>query len=258
MPFFRESFRSFKGNRLSWFRLALAPAILLAIGFSIYLSIEIAHGLDERKLTFWTAVGNIIYMIFSFVGSGCLIINGYRYGILKEGGNKWWVLPLNKRLVRVILYILLIGLITVGFVLVGAGLVFAAHMMFENLFLNILLGTVVAIMAYYTKLRLTLTFPLIAIDKENPLRMSWQMLKGNVLRVFGLLFIITLKILGIMLLGGLILMLVGYLLYLILPVLVVIPLIVGGVFFAYMWLVSIAVSLKSVSLVYLYLTEKQA
>ncbi len=259
MQIFRESFSSFKGNKLSWLRLAFAPFMLYVFGFFVIMVAGIMSGqpihTGQAPVGFWPVFAQILYFIFSIIASGSLYINGYRYGILKEGGDHWWLLQMNARLVKLILYSLLLGLIAIGFILLGVGIVFAAHMMAHSVFLNVLLGTVVGLFGFYALIRLTLLFPLIAIERENPLKTSWNLLKGNVLRLIGLSLIIGLKIIGIMLLGFIAIGFVGYLLFLISPVLLVVPIVVGGLFIAYIWLLNWAVMTKAISLVYLSFTE---
>lgn len=259
MQIFRESFSSFKGNKLSWLRLAFAPFMLYIFGFFIIMMAGIMAGqhmhTGQVVVGFWSVFAHILNFIFSIIAAGSLYINGYRYGILKEGGDNWWLLQMNMRLVKLILYSLLIGLMSIGFVLVGAGIVIAFHMMFHSIFLDVLLGLVIGVFGLYALIRLTLTFPLISIERENPLRSSWNMLHGNVLRLFGLSLIIGLAIFGIMLLGFLAISLVGYLLFMISPVLLFIPIIAGVIFMAYIWLLNYAVMTKAISLVYLSFTK---
>jgi hypothetical protein len=259
MQIFRDSFAHFKDHKINWLRLAFAPAVIYSLGMLIVVITSGAaiFSLQNQNLSDATGLmifGRIINFILSLIAMFSLYINGYRFGILNEGGDSWWLLQMNKRMVFYFLYSLLVGVIAIGLVLLGFGLVLLAHLAAYNTALNIVVGALYATGALYVLFRLSLVFPLVAIEHERPMSTSWNLMRGNVLRLLGLFILITLKILLIVLAGLVVLGLIGWLLYLIVPFLVIVPILFAIIFFLYIWLLNWAVITKAFSLVYLSFT----
>lgn len=260
LQIFSESFKNFNEHKLSWLRLAFAPFVLYFIGlmFMILVSFITGQAIEPHKVppSFLILFANVIYMIFAIIAGMSLYINGYRYGILNEGGDTWWQLQMNMRVVKLILYSLLIGLIVVGFVLLGAGIIVATQLLVHNVFLDVTIGILIGLYGFYALIRLSLIFPLISIDREKPLKTSWRMLKGNVLRLIGLMILITFVIGMIGLFGFLALLLIGIIFSLLSPVVSIVVLTLLGLpFIIFMWLLNWAVFAKAISLVYLSFSE---
>jgi len=259
MNIFRESFAEFKANKISWARLAFAPFVLYFIGYLIVIAINTSMGIpihpQKMPTDFWPIFGQVFNFILSIIAGLCLYINGYRYALLSEGGNSWWQLNIDKRLGRLLLYTLLIIAIALVPVIFGVALVFLMHMAFNSIEIDVSAGILVGIFLFYILLRLSLIYPLVSIDHPTPVSTSWRMLKGNVLRLLGLLLLIGLKIIGIFLLGFIIIGVIGTLFFFISPMLAFIPIVAAVAFLVYLWILNWAVVTKSLSLVYQTFTQ---
>jgi hypothetical protein len=151
-----------------------------------------------------------VYFITHFIFAFSIYINNIRYAVLHEGGKSWWTLNLNWRFLKMALYVILLGILGSAYVLVAVGIGVGMHYLFLSIPLDVILGVVFFIYGFYLLLRVSLYSVLIALDKPNPIRTSWALLKGNVLRVIGLYFLLTLALLGLTLLGFLALGLLGF------------------------------------------------
>lgn len=202
---FKESFVHVWAHKLEWLRVGFAPIVVFFGGMSFMLILYLAAGielnaimkgeitgLDPSSATSLLLVGLGIFIFFTTFVTAMytLYINGYRYSVLNEGGNRWWTLPLNMRLVKMILYTLLFSLFAVLCVLTTIGIVAGADYLFSNTILDVILGILIGLYGMYLLIRIGLLLLLIAIDKPNPLRTSWHLLKGNMLRFIGLMLTI--------------------------------------------------------------------
>ncbi|MBY0501465.1 MAG: hypothetical protein K2P93_05630 [Alphaproteobacteria bacterium] len=271
MKIYKESFRGVRMNLLEWIRVAYAPLLIWAVGFafmgfsmwSVGHPMELHHAVmgkmisPEKAGEDWFLVGfaNFVYFIAYFVAVFSLYVNGFRYGVLHEGGKTWWNLHLNKRFVKMILYSFLIGILGGVYALLSAGIILLAEYLFASIAVNIVLGTLLALYGFYLMFRITLTFLLIAIDRSEPIRVSWRLLRGNVLRVVGLVLLIMLKILFITLVGLIALVLIGTLFSFLSPWLAGVTAILIYIFMMFIWFYAWAVNAQALSLVYRVFTE---
>lgn len=225
MKIFSMSFQNVWSHMLEWFRVAYAPLWILAfgllflnfaywyVGYPLQLQ-QIMMG-NINDLTEVTAsqpllrLAQSVYFITHFIFAFSIYINNIRYGVLQEGGKSWWTLNLNWRFLKMALYAILLGILIGSYGLVAAGIVIGAHYSFMSIPLDIILGVIFFIYGLYLLLRISLYSVLIALDKPNPIRASWVLLKGNVLCVIGLYVLLTLALLGLTLLGFLALGLLG-------------------------------------------------
>lgn len=271
---YKESFHDVRHHMLEWARVAYAPALIWAIGaafmgimyWSAGQSLELHHAMLGQTISsseageawFFVGFGNFIYFVTYIVSIMILYINGFRYGVLHEGGNQWWNFHLNKRVVKLALYSLLVGALAGIYVLISAGIILVAQHLFESLVLNIILGILLAFFGLYALIRISLVQLLVAIDRSHPLRTSWTLLKRNVLRLLGLSLLIIVSILIIGIVGIAILALLGLLLAFISPTLAAFSAVLIYLFGVYVWFLNWAVTTKALSLVYTSLTEERA
>lgn len=274
MNIYKESFHDVRHHMLEWARVAYAPALIWALGaafmgimyWSAGQSLELHHAMMGQTISsnkageawFLVGFGNFIYFVTYIVSIMILYINGFRYGVLHEGGNQWWNLHLNKRVVKIALYSLLVGALAGIYVLVSAGIILVAQHLFESLALNIILGIFLTLFGLYALIRISLVQLLVAIDRSQPIRTSWTLLKRNVLRLLGLFFLVMVSILIIGIVGIAILALLGLLFAFISPILAAPIAILIYLFGIYVWFLNWAVTSKALSLVYTSLTEETA
>ncbi|MBY0292760.1 MAG: hypothetical protein K2W92_05690 [Alphaproteobacteria bacterium] len=270
IPTLKESFKEVLDHKIKWGRVAFSPLFLWLLGLAFMVSMHLLTGhpiLPDYALInptssiehitevpFLVSMANVIYYIIYIIAIFNLYINGFRYAVLHEAGDRWINLHFNRRFFKMILYSILIGLMAGLYALVVVGITVGIHYSFESIILNIALGTFFAIFGFYLIFRIGLTFLFIAIDQENPIKTSWKLLQGNVLRLLGLIFLIWLSIFLISVIGIVILGVFGWVLYLISPILAGIALILIILFALSMWLLNWAVFSKSLALIYKDLT----
>ncbi len=255
---FKESFRDVREHKMEWLRVAYAPIVIWLLGFLFSFFVGLSTGQSA-----WTSaagstttssgmgiVANIVYQICYFIALFTLYVNGFRYAVLKEGGDRWWTLNLNGRFVKMFLYSIYIGVLMVLYGGVAIGIAWGAYALTESIALTVILAAFLTLYGFYFLIRLGLTFLLVAIDRSQPMKTSWRLLQGHILRLTGLLMLIGLAIIGIGLAGAIVIALFGFLLTLISPSLVSIAVLAGVVFGIGVWIFSWALYSKSYALVY--------
>jgi len=271
MKIYKESFHDVRDHMLEWIRVAYAPALVWALGaafmgiiyWSTGHSVELHQAMFHQTVPIekagdvWLLIGfaNLISFITYIISAMTLYINGFRYGILHEGGNQWWNLHLNKRFVRMILYSILVPILGAVYLLTSFGIVFISQHLFSSIALNVILGVLLGLFGCYVLIRIGLFHLLISIDGNQPLKTSWNLLKGNVLRFFGLIFLIMMSILIIAVMGIGVLALLGYLLSFVTHTLTGPIAVLIYLFGVYIWFLNWAVTAKALSLVYTSFTE---
>ncbi|MBY0273164.1 MAG: hypothetical protein K2X02_07185 [Alphaproteobacteria bacterium] len=258
---FKKSYKDVRGHLPQWIKIAFAPFVvwfiaLVSMGIGLYLSGEFNFTINEEGIIQSEAQGSlagdfftIIHYVLETLAALVLYVNAFRYVTLEEGGDKWWAFSLNKRLVKMFLYYLLIIILFAVYGGIAAGITMGSYFLVENIFLAGVLGVLSAVGLIYLATRLTLTFLYVAVDQKEPLRTSWRLMKGNVLRVLGIFLLMGLVILGIAILGAAIIGGGGW-------ILSFINIWLGGIIFAlfipfglFVWLVSIALMTKALALV---------
>ncbi|MDI9635424.1 hypothetical protein QM565_06435 [Geitlerinema splendidum] len=266
---FKESYKDVREHLPQWIKVAFAPFIVWLIGLAfmgmgLYLSGEFNFTVTQEGILQNEPEGSLLGDFFTVVhyiletfAALVLYVNAFRYAVLGEGGDKWWTFSLNKRLVKMFLYYLLIIVLCAVYGGVAGGITVGTYFLVENVFLTGLLGVLFVVGLVYFATRLTLTFLYVAVDQKEPLRTSWHLMKGSVLRVLGLFFLIGLVIIGLTIVGSAILGFGGWLLSLI-------NMWLGAIVFAlfipfglFVWLVSIALMTKTIALVNKQLMEKK-
>ena len=159
-------------------------------------------------------------------------------------------LNLNIRFVKMVLYSILIGILAIIYAGVSAGIIYGAHTLFENTGVNVILGILLSFYGFYLLFRILLYPVLISIDQSEPVKTSWNLMKGNILRFIGLALLVALTIFIIGLIGGLAVLILGGLFSMISPVLGVLALFLGVIFIVFMVLFGWAVNSKMMGLVY--------
>lgn len=265
-----NSFGNVKKHGLEWFRAAFAPLVLYTVGTVVLICFYVAAGISVDFAEIMTGqiqetqeaaqagvlvgLGNFIYFILIAIAGFSLVLKGYRYGVLGQGGDRWWDLQLNMRFVKMFLYSILIGIFAAIYTSLTGGIIYGFHLLFESIAFDVLLGIFFLICGVYLGFRIALTFLLIAIDNVKPLRSSWHLLKGNVWRFFWLVVLIAFSLLIIIGIGTAILTLFGMMG----GTLFVIASILMFVFGILMWLIYWAALSKSYALVYETVKKEKA
>mgnify|MGYP001205393954 CR=1 FL=1 len=265
MKTFKESFKHVREHKLEWFKVAFAPIMISVAGLVLAILFFIAAGIEANQIfegkveatnldsfaKFLGVSGIVIYFICFIITIVSLYINGYRYAVLNEGGDQWWVFHLDRRFVKMILYSLLMILLLGVYLIVSVGIFGGAAYLFQNTALNIILGVVIGLYGFYLIFRLGLLFLLIAIDKQSVLKSSWHLMKGNVLRFIGLMLLLGIVLTLINFVGTFLFSLIG----MISSTLAIVSSILSTLFGLFMWLVNWAVISKATARVYQALTE---
>ncbi|MBX9785959.1 MAG: hypothetical protein K2Y08_01350 [Alphaproteobacteria bacterium] len=266
---FKESYKDVREHLPQWIKVAFAPFVVWLIGFAFmglgfYFSGDFNFTVSQEGVLQNEPEGSllgdfftVIHYVLETLAALVLYVNGFRYAALGEGGDKWWTFSLNKRLWKMFLYYLLVIVLYLACGAVAVGITMGSYLLIENIFLTVFLGILSAGGLIYLMARITLTFLYVAVDQKEPLRTSWHLMKGNVLRVLGLVFLILLVILGITIVGSAIIGLGGWLLSFI-------NMWLGAIIFAlflpfglFVWLVSTALMIKAIALINKQLTEKK-
>jgi len=261
-----KSFKDVWGHKLEWVRVAFAPAVVWCLGVVamglVYLVAgkpfyvhEVIGGKDIAVIQESFAIGfaHLLYFIAGFVAYITLGINGLRYAVLREGGTQWWTLHFDRRFVRYIIYTILIGALALLAILVAGSIVLGAHLLMDSMALTLILAVLLGLCVLYPLTRTGLTLALVVFDKDAPIRTSWRLLKGNVLRFIGVMLLIGIAWFVIFLVGIIILALLGVLFSLI--DLAPLAIILAAPFGVVLWFLYWAVMIKAVGLVYKTLTE---
>lgn len=272
---FKESFNNVWTHKLEWVRVATGPVVIWLVGLLFLMLALMAGGslsMDfqamlqgtqvdvqvGREVPLIETIGSIVYYVAYLVSVVSIMINGYRYAVYGEGGDSWWTLNLNMRFVKIILYYLLILLIFSVYGAIATGITIGVYYLTDVMALAIILGVIFGLAALYGAFRLGLTFLLVSIDQEKPLRLSWVLLEGNVLRFIGLVILVGISVALISGIGLAIIAGVTWLLTMITPLLAIIGVLLFMVYIAAMWLLSWAVGAKAVALVFDTFTEGKA
>jgi len=271
MKIFNESFKNVRTHSIEWLRVGFVPFMIWIFGYLFMIAIYTADGqlsqltgglvgepTTNQELTFSIILGNIVYYIAYLIGMVNLYINGFRYGVLREGGDQWWNLNFNMRFLKTILYTILIGVLSAIYVLASVGIGFGIQTLSDITALTVIAGIFLFIVGFYALIRLSLTFILISIDQSQPIQKSWRLLKGNVLRLAVLHLLIALVIILIALAGSIVIGLFAGLFVFISPWLATFLIIPGALFFVFIWFLSWALQSKALSLVWLSFTEGEA
>ena len=267
----KESFKDVLDHKTEWVRVAFSPAGLWFLGlvFMISLHLWVGHPIlpensisnqalnieQVREVPILISFSNIVYYIIYLIAIFNLYINGFRYAVFQEAGDRWLNLHLNRRFFKMILYSLFISIMAGLYVLTVTGITIGIHYSVESLILTATVATLLAVFGFYLILRISLSFLFISIDQENPINKSWKLLKGNVSRLLGLILLIWISIFLVSVIGIVILGIFGWILYLINPLLTGIALLFIILFALCMWLLSWAIVSKSLSLIYKDLKE---
>jgi len=153
--------------------------------------------------------------VLSLIWGASFYMNGYRYGILNEEKERWWYLPLNEYLFKLITCSLLI-VIPIGGIL--SLLPIATFLDLVHIRITLPLEFILICLGVYVSARLSMVFPLVALDHKNPFRTSWQMMKGNVFRLLKMVFLMCFSIFLSILLAIFIIEIFTFILKLITPI----------------------------------------
>lgn len=271
MKIFSESMKNVRTHSMEWVRVGFVPFMIWFFGFLFLIAMytvagqfsDITGGMmgqsaGPQELTFSIILGNAVYYMMYAIGMFNLYINGFRYGVLQEGGDQWWNLNFNMRFLKMILYTLLISVLAGIYVLAAFGVGFGIQTLVGSTGLTVIFGIALAILGFYALIRLSLAFVLISIDQSQPIQKSWRLLKGNVLRVLGLNLLIGLVVVLIAIVGFIALAIFAGIFAFISPWLAGIVAIPGALFILFISVFSWALQSKALSLVLLSFTEGDA
>lgn len=268
MKTYNESFSNATTHKTEWLRVAAGPLLVWALGLLFLILTYVASGapLDIQQIIaeqqYGAAIeepgllifGKIVYQIAYYIATISLYINGYRYAVLQEGGDQWFTLNLNMRFVKMLLFSILVGFLAVIYVAISAGLIIGAHSLFAHIGIDVILGILLALYGFYLMLRIVLFPVLISIDQREPIKNSWRLMRGNVLRFFGLSLLIGLTFMLIGLIGFGLLAVLFMLSAAAGPILMGIVGLLGILFFLFFILIAWAVNSKMMGIVYLDLS----
>lgn len=268
MKTYNESFLNVRSHKMEWLRVAFGPILLWLVGFLFLVFAYSTSGIPivdvHKSLTGSVAVethesalmvfANIFYQIAYGVAMISLYINGYRYAVLEEGGDRWFSFNFNKRFVKMFLYAILVGILAGLYIAIAAGMIIGAHALTANVGLDVLLGIIFFLVGIYLVLRIVLYSVVISLDQSEPLRTSWRLMKGNLLRYIGLLLLVSLTLILIGALGGAIVGIIGFLLEAISPALMVLAVLLWVLLALGMIVLAWAVHSKLMGLIFLELS----
>lgn len=195
---FKESLKHVLTHKLVWLKVGFAPLVLFFVGeiFTSTVFIVLGDTIGVLEFSFLHLSAFTISATFSVLWGGSFYLRGYRYAILDEGGDRWWRLPVNRRLLKVIIYILFMGLV-VSIPLIGLQSFVVYAYSVSYLWGCFALGPV--FFWIYCISRLSLVFLLIGVDEKNPLKNSWKMMEHHVFQLVGLMLLIGFALLAFIL-----------------------------------------------------------
>lgn len=274
MKIYKESFHNVRSHKAAWLRVAYGPVLIWALGLLLLgvAYVSEGHSFELQKIvgigtmevqqiqeaSFFLTFSYITYNILYFIATFSLYINGYRYAIFQEGSNEWLSLNLNMRFVKMVLYTIFVSILAGIYLVISIGIIWGAHSLVANMAVNVIVGILLALYGVYLMFRIVLFPVAIAIDRKEPLKVSWHLMKGNILRFMGLSILVALTIVLIGMIGAAILGILGFILAMASPIFAGISLVVGLVFLIFMVLLSWAVNSKVMGLIYLELAKQKA
>ncbi|MBA3812919.1 MAG: hypothetical protein H0X26_00270 [Alphaproteobacteria bacterium] len=228
---YKESFYDVRYHRREWFKVAFGPYLtwlftlwLLSLNLIIFPFGLSGNNfkLEEMKL-FYTnddptvflislIISAIAYRIINFMIATSLSINGYRYAVLNEGGDRWISYNLNMRFVKIIIYGILVGVTGITYLFICLEVIKAVNSIINNTFVNVILISLFGLYGFYLLGRIALYAVVISVDQKEPIKTSWHLMKGNALRLIVLFMLFWLTItftglIGTLVLGSLTLLL---------------------------------------------------
>lgn len=220
----RESFKSVRAHKLDWIHVLSTAFFLWIFGLVGMHLIDMSanhyaglHFSPERHLVIaWqttpsiVAFGHAFYALCSLLAGTVLYISGYRYALLGEGNRKLFSLENPGRIGKFILYSFLISM--AGGVFMGTSILAFFELIRQFTSYGIALACVGlwGVLGLYLFFRLTFVKLLISLDIPRPIRTSWTLLKGNVLRILALNILVTLLFAVIFSLGAALLFLTAF------------------------------------------------
>lgn len=267
----KESIHDVRQNWLDWLRIFFAPltlwisSVLLRIivygwvgQWSFEGTLDHAETQISGEYLWMLRSADVVCIIMNWLSSIVLSINGCRYAVLKERGKYWWTLQVNRRLGRQILYSTLISVlwwIYIGFSSIIC-LVFYGSL--KNIPSTVILAIFLGFCGFCWITRLGLTYLLVSIDQKKPLKLSWNLMRGNVLRltgciILGLVAFFLIGLMGVGVLGA-----IGWLLYSINPWLIIIAMIPLVLFVFSLVFAFFAIEFKGAALTYKFLEAERS
>ena len=219
----KESFKFVYHHFMNWMRLASAPFVIMVLAgiFVMAMGGTAAYVMDGHQNELagmeMEAMGAgmgvmVVAFIANMVAFLMFAVNGYRYVMYNEGGDKWVEFRFDKNMWRVFLFSLLVILILAlaGGVVAG---VTAFVAMMDMTTLTVVVGSLGALAVAYLTMRMIFVVPFAAIGMEKPIKDSLEVAKGRVIRLFLLILLVTVLVVlvtfAVMLIVGLVFGLLG-------------------------------------------------
>lgn len=267
MKIYKDSFQDVRSHGMDWIRVASGPVLLWIIG-AVILGITIGSsgvkmGLNSEITSdvFFASTSIMLaatlFYILAIVGGISLVINGYRYAVLRADGDRWLTLNLNVRFVKLILFGILVGILMGIYGAVSIGIVGGLHYLVKNITLDVIVGTILGLYLVFIFFRIALYQVAISVDHGAPLRTSWDLMKGNIWRLLALVILVAITVWVIGIVGSVVIGLITSLLYLGGETLALFSLILWIPFIIFILLLSWAANTKAVGLVYKELSKKK-
>lgn len=200
----KDSFKFVYHHYINWMRLASGPFIIIVLagifvmamgGTAAYMMNGHENALAGMEVeALGAGLGVVaIAVIANIIAFLMFSVNGYRYVMYNEGGEKWVEFRFDHYMWKVFLFsfLVLLVLALAGGIVGGVAALF--HML-DISFLTVLVGAIGALAVVYLALRMMFVVPFAAIGMEKPIKYSMELAKGRVLRLFGLIFLVSLLI----------------------------------------------------------------
>ena len=200
----KDSFKFVYHHYMNWMRLASGPFVIIVLaaifvlamgGTATYMMTGQENALAGMEVEAMGAGIGVfaIAVIANLIAFLMFSVNGYRYVMYNEGGHKWIEFRFDHYMWKVFLFSLLVVLILALVGGVVGGVTALVHML-DMSFLTVLVGAIGALAVIYLALRMMFVIPFAAIGMEKPIKYSMELAKGRVLRLFGLIFLVSLLV----------------------------------------------------------------
>src|ERR1700722_12473986 len=181
---FKESFQHVWKHRLEWTKVGFAPFIIWVLGLLpivVVLSVlkvspNAVSSYTENWRLLFSILAIIIFFLTSIIALTSTYINCSRYAALREGGDCWWTLHLNRRFMKLILYGIFIIILGGIYLSISFSLYVGTIYLFGSMIPAVMVGLFLALLAIYLYYRVGLSFLLIALDHKKPMKLSWYLL----------------------------------------------------------------------------------
>ncbi|MEB3702062.1 hypothetical protein Bealeia1_01141 [Candidatus Bealeia paramacronuclearis] len=191
----KEAFSLVNHDLKAWMKVLSLPVLIMIItallGFVGENFGNVSDGLTEEEPTLLEIITTVIGRVGDILATILFAVNGFRYAMYQEGGEKWFQWGFLSIARRVLGYYIVIIFMLLPVVGAGAmAFVFASET--DLLGLARVLGGLAVIATLYLCVRLFFVIPFVVIGHEKPIRSSFHDSKNNVMRLTGLYILLKL------------------------------------------------------------------